>query len=208
MSLKFPVSLVGKSSSGGDIPPATSLYDSSDNLLVSLQGDIPDYWNDDDTPYDAQRLEIGTSCTSIGRDAFNFSTSLQGTIEIPDSVSYIGPGAFATCLNIGGDLILLENLVTIGFQAFRNLNIVDKIVLPKSITNIGSRVFENCNDFTALYTNVNTAAWTSINALNLTTALNTIYVGPDVVGTYTSNFQGGAGMTVLNWDNYPEPIPN
>ena len=89
MSLKFPISLVGKRGSAG-LFTSTRLYDNSDNVLVELDGDIPDFWNDYNTPYNAARLEIGSSCTSIGSNAFYYSDSLTGSLVIPDSVTSIG----------------------------------------------------------------------------------------------------------------------
>jgi len=36
-----------------------------------------------------------------------------------------------------------------------------------------------------------------------TTALVNIYEGPAALGQYSATFQGGSGMTVSAWTNYP-----
>jgi len=71
------------------------------------------------------------------------------------------------------------------------------------VTSIGSAAFYQCSSITALYTNTPAASWTGTGALIGTTALVNIYEGPDVIGQYSNGFQGGTGMTVSAWTNYP-----
>ena len=125
MSLKFPISLVGKrASSGGDGPFATSLYDSGDNLLVSLEGDIPDYWKDNFsfTAPTYSQIQIGSSCTSIGVAAFRFQYDInQAETLIPDSVITIKDRAFESAQNLG-NLIIGKNVTSIGELSFGYIN--------------------------------------------------------------------------------------
>ena len=60
-----------------------------------IQGDIPNNWKLTDTSL--KGLVIGTSCTSIGNDAFYQCTGLTGSLVIPDSVTSIGVYAFGQC---------------------------------------------------------------------------------------------------------------
>lgn len=147
MPIKFPISLAGESGSSEPLTP-TKLYDNSDNVLVELEGDIPNNWNDEDTPYNAFRIEIGTSCTNIGDSAFNSSGSLTGTLDIPNSVTTIGFSSFQltgiTGLTIG------NSVTSIGSAAFYFCsNLTGDLIIPDSVTtigdtNFGSAVFAGC----------------------------------------------------------------
>ena len=201
MALKFPISLVGKrASSGGDVPFATSLYDSGENLLVSIETDIPDNWNDNNTPYNAARLEIGTSCTSIGDYSFYFCTNLFGTLTIPNSVKTIGDWAFNSCIGLFGTLTIPDSVTSIGSTAF-GYNGLNTLVIGSGVTSIGSDAFYGNYSITAVYTNCPASSFTGTNAFFLTN-FTTIYTGPNATG-YTSSFQGRTGLTIANWDNYP-----
>jgi len=132
---------------------------SNGEILTVTKGDFPDYSYGSNPYYNDvnfKGLVIGTSCTSIGNNAFGFCSGLTGSLVIPDSVTSIGSGAFRSCTGL-----------------------------------------------TALYTNTPAASWVGTNALIITTALVNIYEGPDVTGQYSATFQGGSGMTVSAWTNYP-----
>ena len=146
------------------------------NDVEKITGDIPasQYFFSS-----AKGLVIGTSCTSIGSSAFNYSFSLNSQLVIPDSVTSIGSYAFA------------------------DTSIVGDLVIPNSVTSIGDYAFGVCGGLTALYTNTPAASWVGTNALANTPALVNIYEGPDVTGQYSATFQGGSGMTVSAWTNYP-----
>ncbi|MGB2185113.1 MAG: leucine-rich repeat protein [Akkermansiaceae bacterium] len=119
MSLKFPISLTGKREDVAAVT-ATELYDSGDNLVVSLGGDIPDNWQDNYTFTEPvyRRVVIGTSCTSIGTAAFRYQYDIiQNTTLIPDSVITIKDKSFESASNLG-DLIIGKNVTSIGEYAF------------------------------------------------------------------------------------------
>ena len=69
-------------------------------------------------------LVIGTSCTSIGSEAFYNCTSLTGSLIIPNSVTDIRNGAFFSC---------------------SSLTSVD---IPDSITSFGLSMFQGCSSLT------------------------------------------------------------
>jgi len=148
-------------------------------------------------------LVIGTSCTSIGSMAFYFCTALTGDLVIPDSVTFIGDNAFIFS-PFSGSLTIGNSVTTIDIYAFYSCTgLTGDLVIPDSVTSIGSQAFGSCTGLTALYTNTPAASWVGTNALFTTTALVNIYEGPDVTGQYSATFQGGSGMTVLPWTNYP-----
>jgi len=163
---------------GGGTP--TVVYDDGAAIgnTDQIQGDIPADWKQNDSSL--RGLVIGTSCTSIGSLAFDYCFGLTGSLVIPDSVTTIGLASFFFCTGLNGSL-------TIG----------------NSVTSIGDNAFNGCSSITALYTNTPAASWVGTNALNGTTALVNIYEGPDVTGQYSATFQGGSGMTVSAWTNYP-----
>ena len=174
-------------------------------------------------------LTIGNSVTSIGSYAFRYCTGLTGSLTIPDSVTTIGSYAFYYCQGFNGSLTIGNSVTTIGSysfgfctgltsltignsvthietNAFYNCSaLTGDLVIPDSVTSIGSFAFAYCSSITALYTNTPAASWFETDALNGTTALVNIYYGPntnDGAG-YSATFQGGSGMTVSAWTNYP-----
>ena len=223
MSLKFPISLVGKrASSGGDVPFATSLYDSGENLLVSIETDIPNNWNDNNTPYNATRLEIGTSCTSIGSDAFSVCNTLTGDLVIPNSVTTIGDFAFNNCTGLTGDLVIPNSVTTIGNFAFYNCYgltgltignsvttiessaflyctaLTGDLVIPNSVTNIGSYAFSS-NNFTGLVI-PNSATSIGSYAFYFCGSLTTAYLAPPLANVGSQAFYYSGLTTVYAKD--------
>ena len=189
---------------GGGIGTQTIVFDSTGPSYDQIQGDIPDNWKTSDSSL--KGLVIGTSCTSIGSSAFFYCNNLTGSLVIPDSVTTIGLYAFGFCSSLTGSLVIPNSVTTIGNYAFRYCTgLTGDLVIPNSVTTIGQYAFQNCSSITALYTNTPAASWVGINALLGTTALVNIYYGPntnDGAG-YSATFQGGSGITVSAWTNYP-----
>ena len=148
-------------------------------------------------------LTIGNSVTSIGSGAFYRCGGFTGSLTIGNSVTSIGSGAFLYCTGLTGSLVIPDSVTSIGSSAFYFCGFTGSLVIPDSVTSIGSNAFGNCSSITALYTNTPAASWVGTNALENTTALVNIYEGPDVIGQYSATFQGGSGMTVSAWTNYP-----
>ena len=184
MSLKFPISLVGKrASSGGDVPFATSLYDSGENLLVSIETDIPNNWNDNNTPYNATRLEIGTSCTNIGSYAFGYNSSLTELDPInplPSTLTSIGDYAFVDTPITGS--IFLPSTLSLGVGAFYGTNITDITIEMETLGDPadGYGAFEACG---------------SIESVTLLDSCKNIY-GPIFYDTQGSQFTLDLGSVV------------
>lgn len=130
------------------LPPATPtvLYDTSGTPVVSIATDIPDNWNTSGTPYPtATRLEIGTSCTAVGLQAFsaaaNVAFGLNSTeLLIPYSVTDIGIQAFQ---GTGFKSISLDNgIVNIGDAAFFEMpKLEGEVIIPEGVTTIGQAAF-------------------------------------------------------------------
>lgn len=127
---------------------------------------------------------ISSSMTSLGNYAFA-NTNICGMLILPDSLGYIGEGAFSGCEEIisatmpnnneidyvanglfSGDIKLAnisfpnhDAITSIGNEAFKNTALI-KIDIPKNVNYIGVSAFEDCS----LLSEVNFAtSWTTGN---------------------------------------------
>lgn len=86
----------------------------------------------------------------------NNSDIVNGTFEIPNSVTTIGYRAFYNCTNLES-ITIPESVTEIGAFAFENCNSLKSITIPKSITKIGFAAFYNCKNLkTAIIESKNT----------------------------------------------------
>lgn len=91
-------------------------------------------------------IDIPNSVTYIGKHAF-FGCSDLASIDIPSSVTSIDDGAFANC--IGLTSIDIPNSVTfIGNDTFYSCSGLTSITIPSSITTIGNSAFYSCTSLT------------------------------------------------------------
>ena len=95
-------------------------------------------------------LTIGSSVTSIGNSAF-YQCSFTGPLVIPNSVITIGGFAFFECLHFSS-LTLGDHVTTIYSCAFRYCAMAytgfsGNLIIPNSVTTIGTAAFEECYNF-------------------------------------------------------------
>lgn len=87
---------------------------------------------------------------AIGPEAF-MTTSLRGSLEIPEGVVAVCSGAFGAdglhnnCLT--GTLTLPSTLKYIGDFAFSNCDFTGGLHLPEGLQTVGRAAFENCSNF-------------------------------------------------------------
>lgn len=81
--------------------------------------------------------------TSIYNGAFQNCSTLE-TVEMPDSVAYIGNYAFCKCSGLT-KVVLDSALTTIGNSAFRSCSSLTGITIPNSVTSIGNDAFIFCS---------------------------------------------------------------
>jgi len=111
-----------KQGSWGDLGGAagigstTYVRDNVAGVIDQIQGDIPTDWKKFDTSL--KGLVIGTSCTSIGNNAFASCTGLVGSLVIPDSVTNIGSSAFDALYGLTGPLTIGSGVKTVGDYVF------------------------------------------------------------------------------------------
>lgn len=94
-----------------------------------------------DTAYNLTDIKIPNSVKFIGGGAFS-CTNLK-EIEIPNSVSIIGDGAFSGCREIVS-IVIPDNVTTIGASAFAYCANLESITLSNSITTIEKELFSSC----------------------------------------------------------------
>jgi hypothetical protein len=101
-------------------------------------------------------LYLADNSRMIADFAFAKCDELIGALVIPNSVKYIGNGAFSSYLNPGTwslhpnftSLQLGNSVISIGKYAFSFVPFQGNLELPNSLISIGSGAFYNCNSFT------------------------------------------------------------
>jgi hypothetical protein len=165
-------------------------------------------WEANDQP-----LVIPDSVTEIGSYAFTNWTANNQPLVIPDSVMSIGSVTFASWYANNQPLVIPDSVETIGSYAFLNWTSNNQpLVIPDSVTSIGSGAFYNWASMTEpIYCGFNFSAFAGTDAF-YSNGVTQIYVKPGAtgwtIGGPPQEIQGAFGVTVSNWDNYPNPIPN
>lgn len=83
----------------------------------------------------------------IERNAFQEKDVVS--VTIPDSVTYIGYGAFDSCSKLKS-VVIGKSVETISERAFCNCKSLEKIVIPDSVYRIRERAFFNCENLTSV----------------------------------------------------------
>ena len=143
------VSLQGKtifsSSLGGGEPTLTDtvVYDSSGNVLYTNTGDVPGGWIQGQNI--VGYVDIGTSATSIGVNAFSVNNLTAVNFDQPSSVTSIGSNSFYA--NNFSSVTIPDSVTSVGSYAFYvcdNLATVN-CYAPQTAFNGSSNVFYNNN---------------------------------------------------------------
>ena len=120
-----------------DIDENNKNYKSIDGILYSKDGTrlILDFSK-------KTNITIPNSVVTIEKEAFNYRMNLE-QINIPDSVTSIGEGAFCGCMALKN--ITIPNSVTkIESSAFSSCESLTSITIPNSVTSIGEYAFYGC----------------------------------------------------------------
>ena len=90
-------------------------------------------------------IDIPNSVTTIGAGAYAFCFSATGDLTIPNSVEYIGVGAFTQCTGLDGTLTIGESVKFIGDYAFRKCGGFTKAVSLATVPpELGNEPGWNC----------------------------------------------------------------
>ena len=128
--------------SGITVDPASPVFDSRDNcnaVIVTESNELI---------IGCVNTVIPNTVTAIGDDAF-CGLALT-SIDIPDSVTSIGAGAYAFCFNATGDLTIPNSVEFIGVGAFTQCTGLNgTLTIGESVKLIGDYAFRKCGGFTA-----------------------------------------------------------
>ena len=135
---------------GYEVDTPTIVFNGTDHPTI-YNGDIPADAHDEGSsgPNFVTGLILGTSCTSIGDNAFQYCDNLAMTnLIIPDGVTSIGTNAFNLNSLITGNIFIPDSVTSIGSGSFNQLGINGSITLSNNIESIGSLTFYGNNTIT------------------------------------------------------------
>ncbi len=143
----------------------TWTLDDEGTLTISGTGEMYDYGDSCDTPWDAFSEEIKNivlqeGITNVGECAFG-SCILLETVSLPDSLLTIGEYGFYGCPLT--EIKLPGNVTSIGKLAFANCKELQTITIPASVKTIGEDVFQNCKSLKNVYYEGRYGQWKQIN---------------------------------------------
>ena len=119
-------------------------------LTISGTGNMPDYDNFTDWPWDDQRdiiraVTIEAGVTSIGVEAFYNCTNLEEvTFAERSQLETIGDAAFSGCKSLTS-IEIPDSVASIGNYAFDYCTSLTEIEIPASVTSIGCYAFHFCS---------------------------------------------------------------
>ena len=108
---------------------------------VYFEGTIEDWCN----------LEMLSTPMSSGRNFYMKDSNNEyyevTKIEIPNTVTYIGPNKFSGFNNLE-EIVISNNVISIDSYAFENCTKLTKIIIPSTVVKMGTNVFRNCRNIT------------------------------------------------------------
>ena len=149
--------------------------------LTSIVWNVKDFYSDE-KPFDNIRSQI-TSFT-FGENVQNIPYDLCSRMEnltsitIPNSVTWIGEGAFYKCSGLTS--VTIGNSVTsIGVNAFADCSALTSVSIPNSVTSIKGGAFGRCSGLTSILVEDGNTVYDSRENCNaiIETATNTLIKG-------------------------------
>ena len=88
-------------------------------------------------------VNIPDTVTNIGRGAFMRCESLK-SVSLPNGISKIDVATFSSCSSLE-TINIPQSITSIGRSAFRNCSSLKSIKIPNGVTSIGERAFDGCS---------------------------------------------------------------
>ena len=188
-------------------------------------------------------VTIPNSVTSIGNYAFYYCYGLT-SITIPNSVTSIGDKAFYACSSLTKvivpdiaawcnilfssssanplyyvkhiysdenneitDLVIPNSVTSIGSRAFEGCSGLTSVTIPNSVTSIGSSAFSGCSGLTSV-TIPNSVTSIGISAFESCSSLTLVTIPNSVTSIGSSAFDGCSGLTSVTIPNSVTSIGN
>ena len=92
-------------------------------------------------PY--QNDEVQHKFVAIGEYAFSQINTNLGSIDLPATITSIGPGAFVQCSRLSS-ITITKSVEVIGKDCFYNCKSLGSVTIPASLTSIGIDCFYGC----------------------------------------------------------------
>ena len=150
-------------------------------------------------------INIPNSVNYIGNSAFYGCSGITGTLVIPTGVTYIGRSAFYGCSGITGTITIPSGITIIRPSAFYNCTGLTGVVIPSSVRVIDTTSFSGCSSLTSVTIGANVdslrcGAFTGCSSL---TTINYQTNGVVEQQTISSN-----ALTQFNIGSNVQRIPN
>ena len=118
------------------------------------------------------RVILPSSLLYIGE--FAFSGTFIDSIDIPNTVQYIGAGAFMSCYHLK-DIWLPTSLQDINASTFKMCDSLQHIFIPMSVKHIDVTAFDNCSNLSNIEVNQYNETFTSFDGILYDYTMTTIY---------------------------------
>lgn len=178
--------------------------DGTGRLIISGTGAMPDYINDDKTPWrdfrsDIKAVIIEDGITNVGTYAFSYCTHLT-SVKLGKGITTIGREAFNGCLNLK-KADIPEGVKTIGNDAFHLCSALESVTIPSTVTTIENDAFfgcKNCKSVDIKVTDPTKLTWEESKDDFMPGKATKCNVPAAKIGDYTNTFGDTVNVTFVD----------
>ena len=177
--------------------------DGTGRLIISGKGAMPDFINDDKTPWrdfrsDIKAVIIEDGITNVGTYAFSYCTHLT-SVKLGKGITTIGREAFNGCLNLK-KADIPEGVKTIGNDAFHLCSALESVTIPSTVTTIENDAFfgcKNCKSVDIKVTDPTKLTWEESKDDFMPGKATKCHVASDKVDDFTAKFGSTVNVTFV-----------